>query len=349
MTGISNERRIAKLRDVLDTPLLVTGPKNLAYLTGFVSSNAALLVGPESATLFADARYTAAGREVPDVEFVETARVLLADLANRLQGPIGFETDHISYNGYQTLAGGGLELVPTRGCVERLRAIKDASEIEAITKASEMADIVLAKLIEEPWTGRSERELAQRLRMLVLEQGGDDVAFDVIVGSGPNGAKPHSRPSERFVALGDLVIVDFGVLLNGYRSDLTRTIEVGEIDAKSREILEVCERAYAAALEQIGPGMSGVEADAVARGLIAAAGYGSNFGHALGHGIGIEVHEAPTISAISTDSIAPGQVVMIEPGIYIPGHAGARIEDLCVVHEDGLERITSLPSRISVT
>jgi Xaa-Pro aminopeptidase len=139
------------------------------------------------------------------------------------------------------------------------------------------------------------------------------------------------------------------VLLNGYRSDLTRTIEVGEIDAQSREILEVCERAYAAALEQIKPGMSGVEADAVARELIAAAGYGANFGHALGHGIGLEVHEAPTISGISTDTVAAGQVVMIEPGIYIPGHAGVRIEDMCLVREDGLERITSLPTRISAT
>jgi Xaa-Pro aminopeptidase len=341
--------RIARLREALDLPLLVTGPTNVAYLTGFLSSNAAVLVEPDGATLFADARYTAAGRELADVEFVQTARVLLADLAHRLHGRIGFEIDHISYAGYQTLAGEGLELVGTRGCVERLRAIKEPAEVEAIVRASRMADAVLAKLAEERWTGRSESELAQRVRMLVLAEGGDDVAFGVVVGSGPNGAKPHARPGDRSVTGGDLVVVDFGVLLDGYRSDLTRTIEVGEIDGRSREILEVCERAYRASLEQIMPGMSGVEADAVARDLIAAAGYGENFGHALGHGIGLEVHEAPTISAISTDSVAAGQVVMIEPGIYSPGLAGARIEDLCVVREDGLERITSLPPRISVT
>jgi Xaa-Pro aminopeptidase len=342
-------QRIAKLRDALDTPLLVTGPTNVAYLTGFVSSNAALLVAPESATLFADARYTAAGREIADVEFVETARVLLADLADRLEGPIAIEADHITYGGYQTLAGGGLTLVATRGHVERLRAIKDASEIEAITRASQMADAVLAELADESWTGRTERELARRLRMLILQHGGDDAAFEVIVGSGPNGAKPHARPGERRVARGDLVVVDFGVLLDGYRSDLTRTIEVGEIDGQSREILELCELAHAAALTQIAPGMSGVQADAVARDLIAGAGYGAGFGHALGHGIGLEVHEAPGISAIATDSIAPGQVVMIEPGIYIPGFAGVRIEDLSVVGDSRLEKVTTLPTRISVT
>lgn len=341
--------RIAKLRNEVDAPLLVTSAINVAYLTGFVSSNAALLVGPDSATLFADARYTSAGREVAEADFVETGRFLLADLSTRLEGPIAIEVDHISYAGYESLTSNGLDVVPTRGKVEQLRAIKDDSETAALVAASEMADAVLGQLAQEPWSGRSELELAKRIRLLTLEHGGDDVAFDVIVGSGANGAKPHSRPSERRVKPGDLVVVDFGVLLNGYRSDLTRTMEVEAIDARSQEILQVCERAYRAALDEIKPGMTGVQADATARNVIADAGFGDNFGHALGHGIGLEVHEAPTLSKLASDaSIAVGQVVMIEPGIYLPGHAGARIEDLCLVRADGLERVTALPARITV-
>jgi Xaa-Pro aminopeptidase len=345
---MGNAKRIDRLQEGLERPLLVTGPINVTYLTGFVSSNAALLVGPDSATLFADARYSVAGRDVADVEYVETARVLLADLATRLTGSIGFEPDHISYAGYETLAGGGLELVATPGTVERLRAIKDADEVDAICEASRLADAALAQLADQRWSGRRERDLARQLHTIVLGLGGDDVAFDVIVGSGPNSAKAHSRPGDREVAVGDLVVVDFGVLVGHYRSDLTRTLEVGDIDETSREILDVCEQAYAASLDRIMPGMSGVAADAVARDVIDAAGYGESFGHALGHGIGLEVHEAPAISKPSTATIEPGQVVMVEPGIYLEGHAGARIEDLCLVREDGLERVTTLPPRMVV-
>ena len=340
--------RVQRLQAELQEPLLVTGPHNLSYLTGFESSNAALLVEHDRARLFADARYTEAGKVVSHVEFVETARNLLADLAHRLQGRIAFEEDHLSYAGFRTLAGDGLQLVPTRGVVEQLRAVKDSHELAVIRRASAIADDALKVVVEEGWAGRTEVDLAKRLKILVLELGGEDVAFDVIVGSGPNGARPHSRPGDRALQEGDLVVVDFGCLLDGYRSDCARTLEVGTPTPQLSEIIDVCLHALEVSLSTITPGMTGVEADRIGRKVIEDAGYGDNFGHALGHGIGLDVHEAPTVSKISTDSLAEGQVVTIEPGIYLSDVGGVRIEDLCVVSAVGLESVTHLPARITV-
>ena len=342
-----NSGRLERLQVGLEEPLLVTGATNVGYLVGFESTNAALLVERERVRLFADARYALAGRAVADVEFVETGRILLADLATRLSGAIAFEEDHMNYAGYRALASGGLELVPRRGLVEALRSVKDESELAAIAVASLIADRALGTLASESWLGRSERQLGRRLRGLVLELGGDDVAFDVIVGSGPNGALPHARPGEREIEDGDLVVVDFGVLLDGYRSDCARTVAVGAPDSRLEEIVEVCLSAHETAMARIAPGMTGVEADAVARSLITEAGYGEQFGHGLGHGIGRDVHEAPFLSPISDDVLVVGQVLTIEPGIYLGGLGGVRIEDLCVVREHGLESLTSLPKRLS--
>ncbi|MCW2963270.1 MAG: peptidase family protein [Actinomycetia bacterium] len=338
--------RIARLRESLDEPLLVTGAKNVAYLTGFESSNAAVLVEPERVRLFADARYSEAGRGVDGVEFVETGRILLADLATRLEGAIAFEEEHISHAGYRTLAAGRLELVPRRGTVEALRALKDEVELARIAAASAIADAALSALLEESWIGRTERELAARLQVLLLDGGGDGAAFDVIVGSGPNAAKPHARPGDRIVSSGELVIVDFGCLLDGYRSDCARTVAVGEPTGELAAIFEVCLEAHEAAVAGVRPGMSGVEADRIARDVIAQAGYGDRFGHGLGHGIGLDVHEAPFLSPAFDGTMEAGQVVTIEPGIYVPDVGGVRIEDLCVVRAEGLESVTRLPKRI---
>jgi len=343
-----NNERIERLQTDLKEPFLLTGQANITYLTGFESSNAAVLVEHDRARLFADARYTEAGKAVPQVEFVETARNLLADLAKRLQGRIAVEAEHLSYADFQTLASDGLDLVPTRGVVENLRAVKDAHELAAISRASAIADEALRAAVQETWSGRMETDLARRLKILVLELGGDDVAFDVIVGSGPNGARPHARPGDRIIEEGDLVVVDFGCLLNGYRSDCARTLEVGSLSPQLSEIVDVCLQALEVALSTIVPGMSGIKADQVARQVIEDAGYGENFGHALGHGIGLDVHEAPNVSKISTDSLAEGQVVTIEPGIYLPDLGGVRIENLCVVSANGLDSVTSLPTRITV-
>jgi Xaa-Pro aminopeptidase len=340
--------RVERLRATLAEPLLVTGPVNVAYLTGFTSSNAAALIEPERVRLFADSRYAEAGRAVPGVEFVESGRVVLADLAQRLEGRVAFEADHISYAGYETLGGGGLELVATRGLVEAQRALKDETEVDAIRRASLLADRSLEQLLTEDWVGRTEIELARRLRVLVLETGGDDVAFDVIVGSGPNGALPHARPGERRIKEGDAVVLDFGVLSSGYRSDVARTVHVGDVPAQLGDILEICLEAHLEAIARIVPGMTGIEADAVGRSVIEKAGYGDHFGHALGHGVGRDIHETPFLSKISTDTVEAGQIVTIEPGIYLPGLGGVRIEDLCIVREHGLESVTTLPKRVTL-
>ncbi len=339
--------RVERLREVLTEPLLVTGASNLTYLTGFKSSNAALLVDQDRVFLFTDSRYADAAAAVPGVEFVETGRVILADLATRLSGSLGFERHHLSYAGYETLGGGGLELVPRQGLVEGLRAIKDANELAAIARASGCADRAFEQLLAEEWIGQTETELLRTLRMAIFENGGEDFAFAAIVGSGPNAARPHALPGDRFVADGDSVVVDFGVLLNGYRSDVARTALCGRPAAELEEIVDVCLSAHLEAIERIEPGMTGVEADAVARSVIVDAGYGDYFGHGLGHGVGLEIHEAPFVSKISTDSIEVGQIVTIEPGIYLPGIGGVRIEDLCVVGDNGLESLTSLPKLVT--
>jgi Xaa-Pro aminopeptidase len=338
--------RMETLREAIAEPLLVTNPKNVAYLTGFESSNAAVLVEPERVRLFADARYSEAGRAILDVEFTETGRILLADLAARLQGPVAFEEEHVSYAGYVTLSSKGLALVPSRGIVESLRATKDDTEVDKIAGASRVADAALRQLLDEDWVGRTERELAARLQVLIHEQGGDGAAFGVIVGSGPNGARPHAQPGERRVADGDFVVLDFGVLLDGYRSDCARTISIGEPRGRLAEIFEVCLEAHEAALAEIRPGMTGRDADGIARSIITDAGYGEMFGHGLGHGIGLDVHEPPFLSPAFDSVVAVGQIVTIEPGIYLPDVGGVRIENLCVVREDGLESITDLPKRV---
>jgi Xaa-Pro aminopeptidase len=339
--------RIDKLRAHLDQPLLVTGAKNVAYLTGFESSNAALLVEQNAARLFADARYSEAARAVPDVEFIETGRILLADLSTRLNGVIAFEQEHLSYAGYKTLGANGLELVPSEGLVEALRATKDEAEIATIAEAATIADRVLTMLAAEDWLGHTEREIAARLQILILETGGAGPAFDVIVGSGPNGAKPHARPSDRQVQDGDFVVIDFGVVVKGYRSDVARTIVIGEPPAELGEIFETCLHAQEAALTAIRPGMTGREADAIARDVITEAGYGGNFGHGLGHGIGLDIHEPPFLSPAFDAILEVGQAVTIEPGIYLAGIGGVRIENLCIVRAHGLESLTDLAPRWS--
>ncbi|HET7044572.1 MAG TPA: Xaa-Pro peptidase family protein [Gaiellaceae bacterium] len=333
--------RLERLRARLEEPLIVTSPVNVRYLTGLQSSNAALVVEPERVLLFADFRYRDAAGAVEGVEFVETARALLPDIGRRLRGRHGFEAAHVSYAGYEALREGGLELVPRRGLVEALRAIKDESEVDAIRRATHAADAALEALVRETWIGRTERELAWRLEELMHAHGAQGVSFETIVGSGPTGALPHGRPTDKLVARGELVVVDFGAVVDGYCSDCTRTFSTGELPGELRRAYDVCLAAQEAAVEGIRAGMTGPEADRLARDRIEAAGFGAQFGHGLGHGVGMEVHEAPGLRPESADVLEPGMVVTVEPGIYQPGLGGVRIEDLAVVRDDGLEVLTS--------
>ena len=333
--------RLDALRAVLEEPLIVTNPVNVRYLTGLQSSNAALAVEPERVLLFADFRYREAAAAVAGVEFVETARSLYPDIGSTLSGRYAFEADHVTYADYEAMRASGVHLVPRTGAVERLRAIKDAAEIDAIRRAAHAADAALEALVRETWVGRTERELAWRLEELMHAHGAQGVSFETIVGSGPTGALPHGRPTDRLVQRGELVVVDFGAVVDGYCSDCTRTVATGELTAELRRIYDVCRQAQEAAVRGIRAGMTGPEADRIAREPIEAAGYGEQFGHGLGHGVGMDVHEAPGLRPESSDTLAPGMVVTVEPGIYLPGKGGVRIEDLAVVREDGLEVLTS--------
>ncbi|MFL5926270.1 MAG: M24 family metallopeptidase [Gaiellaceae bacterium] len=340
-------KRLEALGERLDAPLLVTNLTNVLYLTGFESSNAALVVEPGgNATLYTDFRYVEAARAVAGVEVVMAKRSLMSDLAGRLNGNVQFEADVLPYLEWERLSSGSAELVPTNGIVEDVRAIKDDDEIAKLRKAARIADRGFEALTAETFVGRSEKEIAWRLHELLHAHGADALSFESIVASGPNGAMPHARPTDRIVDRGTLVTVDWGVRVDGYYSDCTRTVSTGGLPGRLREAYDVCLEAQKRACASIKAGMTGVEADALARDPITDAGFGENFGHGLGHGVGMMVHEAPRLSTESTDTLEPGHVVTIEPGIYLEGLGGCRIEDLAVVREDRVELLTSFPKEL---
>jgi Xaa-Pro aminopeptidase len=332
--------RIERLQASLDEPLLVTNPTNVYYLFGFKSSNAALLVEPDSVRLFTDFRYAEAARSVDGVEFQETKRALLWDLAGRLTGRIGFEADYVSYSGYETLGSGSIEPVPRRGLVERLRAVKDEQELAAVKRACEITDRMFERLAEEPFVGRTERDIAWTIGELFHDEGAEQVAFESIVASGPNAARPHARAGEREIRAGETVVIDTGCTVDGYSSDYTRTFVTGSVDGVVKEAYEVVLAAQQAGLEAIRSGIAGVDADAAARRVVDETAFAGTFGHGLGHGLGLEVHEAPRMSTESTDTLMTWNVVTVEPGIYLEGRAGIRIEDNVVVLDGGVDNYT---------
>jgi Xaa-Pro aminopeptidase len=331
--------RITRLRGRLEQPLLVTNPVNVRYLVGFESSNCALLVEAERVRLFTDFRYVDAARAVEGVEVAQTKRNLIRELAETLSGRIGFEAV-LSYGHFEVLRDGGLDLVPTHGVVETLRAVKDERELEALRRACAITDRVFERLLEIPFAGRMEREVAWDLTRLFHEEGGRPPSFESIVGSGPTGSRPHARAGDRVIGAGELVVIDTGTTVDGYTSDYTRTFATGPLDGEAKEAYEVVLRAQQAALEAIRPGLSGVEADALARAVVDESRFSGAMGHGLGHGLGLEVHEAPRLATESSDVLEPGNVVTVEPGVYLSGRFGVRIEDDVLVTADGIENLT---------
>jgi len=334
--------RIARLREQLEEPLLVTNPTNVAYLVGFKSSNTVLLVDEERVRLFTDFRYIQAARAVPGVEAVQTRRAVLAELAETLSGRIAFESSHLTYDLFQTLERGGLDLVPRSAAVERLRAVKDEGELAAIRRACAITDRVYERLAEVPFGGRTERDVSWDLTRLFHEEGGEGLAFESIVGAGPTGSRPHARAGDRTIGAGELVVVDSGCTIDGYASDYTRTFATGPIDGEAAEAYAVVQAAQAAALGAIRAGLPALEADAVARRVVDESPFAGTFGHGLGHGLGLDVHELPRMSTETTDVLEPGNVVTVEPGVYLDGRFGVRIEDDVVVTADGIENLTGL-------
>jgi Xaa-Pro aminopeptidase len=324
----------------------VSAPVNVRYLTGFESTNAALLVEPDRTRLFTDFRYAERAREVEGVEFEEAPRYIYTELAERLPRRVAFEADAVTYANYEFLRDGGIELVPRRGLVESLRVVKEPEEFAAIRRSTEVTNRAYELLAEEQFAGRTEKELVWRMTELLHQAGADDLAFPVDIAAGPTAASPHAEPGDRVVEEGDFVLVDAGAKLDGYCSDCTRTFAVGDVSDSLREAYAIVQRAQQAGLDAIRAGVSGRDADAAARAVIADAGYGESFGHGLGHGVGLLVHEAPALRPESEDELATGNVVTVEPGIYLSGVAGIRIEDLVVVTDDGCEVLTSFPKEL---
>ncbi|MBV8479209.1 MAG: aminopeptidase P family protein [Actinobacteria bacterium] len=331
--------RIARLRERLEEPLLVTNLVNVRYLCGFDSSNAALLVEQDRVRLFTDFRYIDAARAVEDVDLVQTKRAIIGELAETLKGRIGFETA-LPFEQYRTLASGGLDVVPRSGLVEALRAVKDESELALLRRACAITDLTYERLLDVRFIGRRERDVAWDLARLFHEEGAESFAFEFIVGSGPTGSRPHARAGDRKIGTGELVVIDAGCTVGGYSSDYTRTFSTGPLGEREREAYEVVALAQDAALGGIRAGLSGVDADRLARAIVDESEFEGLMGHGLGHGLGLEVHEAPKLSTESTDVLEAGNVVTVEPGVYIAGEFGIRIEDDVVVKEDGIENLS---------
>jgi Xaa-Pro aminopeptidase len=332
--------------------LLVTNLVNVRYLTGFAGTNGACLCGPEDRLFLTDFRYTErAASEVEGWELVTVTGDWSAGLAQRLAGRCGFEDQHLSVKAHAQLAENapeGVELVAAGGLVERLRRVKDPDELSRMAEAAALADQVYEWSLERGLTGRPEHGVARAAEARIRELGGKP-AFPPIVAAGPNGALPHAEAGEREIEANEMVVFDMGAELDAYCSDCTRTFATGpELGELAEAVYQLVRDAQAKALEAVAPGKTGVDVDAVARGVINRAGYGDRFGHGLGHGVGLEVHEAPRLSVRSEDRLAASETVTVEPGIYIPGELGVRIEDLVVVTEDGHRNLSGLPKELRV-
>ena len=330
--------------------LLITDLFNVRYLTGFSGTNGACVVTPEERLFLTDFRYAEqAAEQVSGFELLPAGRDLAADLAERLRGRAGFDDAHLSVRTHAKLAdkvADDVELVTAGGLVERLRQVKDETELAAIASAAELATGALERVLEHGLTGRTERAVALELEAEIRGAGADDPSFASIVAAGPHGALPHAGPREVEIPSGTLVVIDWGARLDGYCSDCTRTIATGQLDGHASEVYELVRRAQEQALASVRAGAECRAVDGVARELIDAAGHGDSFGHGLGHGVGLEVHEEPRLTKTAEGELRAGNVVSVEPGVYLPGELGVRIEDLVAVTGGGADVFTSFPKSL---
>lgn len=335
--------------------LVVTNLANVRYLTGYTGSNGICVVGRDRRLFFTDFRYlTQVAEQVPpEFERLRGQRDLLGEVAESLDGGrIGFEDATVSVRTHERLrglVGGRAELVAAGNLVEELRAVKEPGEVERIRAAAALADEALSAVLERGLVGRTEHDVAVDLEHTMRVLGADAPSFGSIVAHGPHGALPHAEPRREPIAAGTLCTIDWGAVLDGYCSDCTRTYATGEgVDDEAvagyRLVLDVQTRS----VEAVRAGAHGKEVDRIGRDEIAAAGHGDHYGHGLGHGVGIEVHEAPNLSPRSTDTLVAGNVVTVEPGVYVPDSFGVRIEDLVVVTEDGCDVLSGLAKELTV-
>ncbi|MCC2632012.1 MAG: Xaa-Pro dipeptidase [Patescibacteria group bacterium] len=348
-------RRINSLRELLAESkveaLIVSNPANVRYLSDFSGSDALLVISGNSQALFTDSRYEAtASEEVgPSIE-VRISSSLLKNVAQWLRSKgfrkVGYEADSLTITTYKDLESilEENELVATSGLVERLRLYKDQTEVSSIQKAAEIVDQCFAHICGFIHPDVSEAEIAAELEYQMKTRGATQTSFGTIVASGKNSARPHAVPGQKKVRSGDLITIDMGAVVEGYCSDFTRTICIGQPTEEQEKIYGIVHSAQQKALAAIRPGIRGCDLDAIARTIISDAGYGAQFGHSLGHGVGLCIHEAPRISRTSTDILQPGMVITIEPGIYKEGWGGVRIEDLVLVTKEGHQNLTKSPN-----
>lgn len=333
--------------------LVVTELTNVRYLTGFTGSAGVLVVRPGDLVLLTDGRYqeqaadqlAAAGVDAELVITRDTAPILAEVVAGI--GRVGLEADHVTWDTHrrwaEVLPG---EIVPTTGVVLGLRAVKDDGEVARLQRAAEIADDALAAVRQQLVDGPTEREFARALEAAMLDRGAQAPSFETIVASGPNGARPHARPTDRVIGgsgAGELVVLDFGALYDGYHSDMTRTLVVGEPSATQQRMLDVVRTAQAAGVEAVRAGVRCVAVDEACRDVIGDAGWADAFVHGTGHGIGLVIHEEPRLSPESESLLAPGHCVTVEPGVYLPEHGGVRVEDSVVVTATGCRPLTASP------
>jgi Xaa-Pro aminopeptidase len=344
------ERLVALLEERSLDCLLVTDLVNVHYLTGFTGTNGACLVSAEESIFFTDFRYAERARaEVDGFDVVEAGREMLGELAGRLHGRAGFDDAHMSVRTHGKLAekvGDGAELVPAGGVVERLREVKDEGELRAMRAAAELADSAYERVREGGLTGRTEREVAVEIVRHMEDLGAEGPSFPPIVAAGAQGALPHAEPRDVEIPAGTLVVLDVGARVDGYCSDCTRTFATGPLDDAALEVYELVRRAQAEALAAARAGAARREVDGVARRIIEDAGHGERFGHGLGHGVGLEIHEDPRLTRVTEGTLEAGNTVTIEPGVYLPGSFGVRIEDLVAIGEDGPEVLTGFPKEL---
>lgn len=359
--------RLDRLRAAMherDLPaLLITDPANRRYLSGFTGSFGTLLVTAEAAIIFSDSRYRLqVGQEATSFTLHEITPEhafpqLLASAARSLSlDRLGFEAAHMTYAAYSELgtALSGDEstppaLIPIEGLVEEQRMVKDEAELAVLRKAIAITDAALGAVLPQLRPSHTERQAAWMLEVAIRQAGAEAISFPIIVAAGPNSARPHARPGNAKLGMGRPIVIDMGARVDGYHADLTRTIVLGTLDPMFREVYTTVRKAQQAAIAGLRAGLSGHAADALAREVIAAAGYGDKFGHGLGHGVGLNIHEGPLLRRAApgkedkAHTLRAGNVTSVEPGVYIEGWGGVRIEDLVLITEDGCEVLSGAP------
>ncbi|MBP2652990.1 MAG: peptidase [Firmicutes bacterium] len=340
--------RLTSLREFLTSRqldgILINKPENCRYFSGFTGSSGILLITKQAARLITDFRYIEqASKEATGFDIIrhgsnlyETVR---AEISDQSLNRVGFESSFVTYTEYQQLVNLAVDFVPV--ILDELRMIKDASELVFIRQAVNLADMAFTHILSFIKPGVTENAIALELEYHMRKNGAENAAFDTIVASGARSALPHGRASEKVIEVGDLVTMDFGALYKGYHSDITRTVSVGRASTKQREIYKLVLSAQLAGASAIRPGMCASDVDNVSRKIISDAGYANFFGHGLGHGVGLAVHEEPRLSPSCNTVLSSGMVITVEPGVYLPDWGGVRIEDTVVVTADGVEILTA--------